>query len=102
VKLGPIKTEPVRNGDSVIYPRSYEPEAYALIDMEHIFARRHLLRYAKFSKRFQNEVHLPVVDKFFALEKQFQAEYQQCNRNEPCQDAARRKVCRLRIDNIKG
>jgi Flp pilus assembly protein TadD len=101
-QVGPLTLPPVRSGDAITYPRSFEYEAYALADMEHIFARRHLLRYAKFAKKFQNEIHLPVTDKFFDLEKQFQAENKACARNEPCQDAAGRKVCRARVDNIKG
>jgi tetratricopeptide (TPR) repeat protein len=101
-ELDPLRPPPIRNGNSVTYPRSFEPEVFALVDLDHIFSRRHLLRQAKFNKRFQNEIHQPVVDKFFALEKQFEAEYRGCNRNNACQEAANRKVCRLRVDNIKS
>jgi Flp pilus assembly protein TadD len=101
-ELDPLRPPPIRSGNSITYPRSYEPEAFALVDLDHIFSRRHLLRAAKFTKRFQTEIHQPVVDKFFALEKQFEAEYRGCNRDNRCQDAAARKVCRARVDNIKS
>jgi tetratricopeptide (TPR) repeat protein len=101
-ELDPLRPPPIRSGNSITYPRSYEPEVFALVDLDHIFSRRHLLRAAKFAKRFQTQIHLPVVDKFFALEKQFEAEYRGCNRNNACQDAAKRKVCRARVDNIKS
>jgi tetratricopeptide (TPR) repeat protein len=101
-QLDPIRPAPIQTGDTTVYPRSYELEVFALVDMEHVFARRHLLRFAKVNKHFQNEIHLPVSDKFFALETAFENEYKQCNRDEACQDAAKRKICRARVENIKG
>jgi tetratricopeptide (TPR) repeat protein len=100
-ELDPLRPPPIRSGNSITYPRSYEPEAFALVDLDHIFSRRHLLREAKFTKRFQTEIHQPVVDKFFALQKQFEAEYRACNRDDACQAAATRRVCRLRVSSIQ-
>ena len=101
-QLDRIRPAPIRTGDTTIYPRSYEAEVFALVDMERIFARRHLLRRLKMGKRFNGEIHLPIVDKNTAAERQFQSEYQQCSRNEPCQEAAARKRCRAEIEIIKG
>ncbi len=101
-QLAPIRSAPVRNGNTVTYPRSYEAEVFALVDMEHIFARRHLLRQLKMNKRFDGEIHLPIVDKDAAVERTFQSDIQQCNRDEPCQATAARKKCRAEIEIIKG
>ena len=101
-QLAPISPAPIRDGETVIYPRSYEPEVFALVDLERIFARRYLVRSQKFEKRFQNEVHLPVNDKFFALEKQSKIEYQACGGNNSCERAVDSKFCNLKKDNIKG
>ena len=101
-QMDAIPPVPISEGETVTYPRNYEPEVFALLDLERIFARRYLVRSQKFGKRFQNEVHLPVADKFFALVKQNQADIQQCNRNEPCERAAASKFCNLKKENIKG
>ena len=101
-QLAPIRSAPIRNGNTVAYPRSYEAEVFALTDMERIFSRRHLLRQTKMGKRFEGEIHLPIVDKYTAAERTFQSDYQQCARNEPCQDAAARKRCRAEVEIIKS
>ena len=101
-QLAPFRSAPIRDGNTTTYPRSYEAEVFALVDMERIFSRRHLLRQLKMGKRFDGEIHLPIVDKHAAAERSFQSDYQQCSRNEPCQDAAGRKRCRAEIEIIKG
>ena len=101
-QLDEFPPAPVREGNAVVYPRNYEPEVFALLDLEHIFARRYLVRLQKLGKRFQNEIHLPVVDKFFAAQKQFISEAQQCNHDNSCEKAADAKFCNLKLENIKS
>ncbi len=101
-QLDQFPPAPIREGNSVIYPRSYEPEVFALIDLEHIFARRHLLRNQKFLRRFQNEIHLPVSDRFFSAQKQFVSEVQQCDHDDPCGRAAAAKFCGVKLSSINS
>ena len=98
--LDDLRPAPIQNGETIVYPRSYELEAYALIDMERIFGRRHLLRYAKFIKRFQKEIKEPLVQKYSLDYKAENTEYAACGTNEDCKEAALRKFCRAKVLSI--
>lgn len=98
--LDPISPAPVYDGDTVIYPRSYEAEAYALMDMETVFMRRHLLRFVKFTRKMNTEVTGQARNKYYNLFNQFMREGTECNRDQDCEVAARRRFCLAKMNTL--